>query len=504
MGGEMMTMNNFKKYMLTGCAALMLPHIGQANLEELVPEINPTNACKLKHVKSVDGHPEYRYLQNSNCSAIFVYPPAQVEPQVTFTSSGLMGMCPSVKATIARINAANEEMVLYRDKREELNLLKFETESEQERQKLEARIEEISAAIESVKEDLSWDQDHLSNEYGNMDGGMIGYAFNSEISESHLEEIERANVDIVEVHKGGEVTYEYRGPTVSRAKMGNSLYSFTPASDFGTPMIKQVHVTGGELLQQEGAQSNQIHIRAGNVTGASILVNLPNVCAGAQLDKTTGNYKLSKEEQQKVFVVARTFDIQQRFTYGFEASLNIYETVNNITNEFISKGNYGSTLRQIFNQDIDVYLENNLTFKWKETYATENTQIGLTEILELKSALFRGFVEDYFEQLVASNKLTLHDAQETGQTDIVTTTETHKSSSCSGVKIGGFRLGGGCSRSTYTLTTYHDAWTDKDINNYLTIDQVFEEEVEAQRMHPFTYTTLFIFDDSKEQQGELQ
>ncbi len=494
--------------------AILLPVIASA-ADSTAPVINPAQSCMSEGMNNPPGK-TYGFLYNKDCSVVHVLPSRIENPKVQVWPSANLQLCDGLKAHIQSFNDLNKR----------INKLQLQTEVLEEKlteNLKESEFERISKQVQSLdkkRRELEFDAMAMRKEtaqFGKIPGATISVFLNNSITQEELNYLRALNhsnlvqkikrVDRSLDENGNEVISEreeYKISSLRPAQISSSLYSFSFYSldqENPTNSIISTTLPGFEVLEQMESHQSVAHVRAGDVVTGEVVMSLLGVCDSVVEDEN-GRPSIDLSGQSSPLTVNRTYGVNQVFTQGYEAKLDVDSIADQIISHVTHHKNSGFTKSSEFSNTIDTMVDSLIDFKWDSD--SDNSQIlSIDKVLEIKKEVSAHLIDNYFSKLVEQGILKIENPTSLPPAQGGMVPETQLAHRCWTEKRGGFSGLIGkrrqvCADYTYTVNVWKDGFTTEELKNHLTMNHQYIDRMTVNRATPFYYTTTFIRDGAKQ------
>lgn len=487
---------NMNRLLFVGLMSSAISASAQLNpLEptEYVPVVNPGSRCQYSKINKPDGIRDYTFLRNSDCTAYFALPPAIAKKEVEFVPIDSLRFCKDKREEEDFIEQISESKKIILAKYTDLN--SKVPKNPKEAQYLQEQKDKAMEDLKNIDAFMMEKQKEFFQLYGKIEGAQVIINLDSRVIDEELTDLSYENEFLKEIinDKGETVTIVPFRPFFLPAKVSKSIYSFSyrsPEKRFGSDSIISSNIPGLEILQQEGSTLATAHVKGGDVISAELNLSLIGACGGA-VEMPDGSFEIIDTNKQATLVVSRSYEIQQQFKYGYKASLITDNVINQIVEEVITSDNKGFTKKQVFENVMTADLKSYLSFEWDSNFSAEGHNVDGELIMEIKTAVFAKYVDDYFDQLVASDQLEIIEPTEVEEVEGGLIDVDKVGTHCWTETKWLIKKTRKCADYTYKVKEWKDGITDKELKTKLTINAKFEETVSVNEMVPFYHTTIF-------------
>lgn len=466
------------------------------------PAINPQRNCLSEGMINPPDK-NYRYLFSNDCSVVHVVPPEVLPQKIKGDGIGLRA-CPGLATLEDSIN--NLEMLLKESYDRSYKFLadSAKAENPREAKKLRDKADAEKETANAYKTEIADAQSRLQSTYGRAPGAKFAIVLRSDIDARELNEIRALNHSnlnrskVVEIHKPDGTVQRIEvaeSSTLRPAKIGQSVFSLlykVPRDIDSSGGVLSTNIPGLQYLEQN-QQEGVIHVKAsGGITG-ELVMSQRLACEHTKKDES-GKIVLD-DQTDPLFIVNRTFTVQQMFAQGYVAELRVAKVVDQITNTVINHTDHGFKKSVVFNPSLVATIDQVVDFKWTEGW--DNSKNGsLEQILEIKKSVAAKLIDDYIEQLKEAGLIEIKKdpgvpAAAGGYID-----EARTANRCWTERDGGVsgwlgRRHTVCGDYTYTVKVWKDGITTEEINRHLTLQGKTTDQMQINMMAPFTYSTTF-------------
>lgn len=478
------------------------------------PNINPQRDCLTEGMIN-PANKEYRFLFSRDCRVVHVLPPPVMAQNIKPQGVNLQA-CGGLKSS--RDSIATQEAKLADA---EVRLLNYEraiekASSKSEERRLTAKIKDLTERLTGYRKVLEESQAALDKHYGSTPGAEFSILMGGNISPTELNELRGLNLAnlsrkkiIVEKTIGPDgkenvKTTEVREESALRpAAIGNSYYSFVynvPKDAIANGGVISSDIPNLQYLgQKDASYSGVIHVKSNGGISGKVVLALTLACDHTGKDPE-GNLVL-KEETDPFFTVNRTFEVQQMFSQGYVASLNVDKVVSQISKFTVNHTEQGFKKSSVFTPVINANVDELINFEWTTEFDTGKAA-SFEQISAIKTSVAEKLVDDYLENLEKEQLITkkadpVVDPVQGGYID-----ESRMGHRCWTEKDGGLsglvgRRHEVCGDFTYVVKVWKDGVTEEDINRSLTLHGSTTDIMKINTVTPFYFTTAFVKNPSE-------
>jgi hypothetical protein len=470
------------------------------------PYVDPAQDCMSQGMISPESA-NYRYLYSKDCKVVYVLPPPVMKQDIKSEGINLQACGDLDKAN----HAVSELYGLLDDLATRLRGF----ESQMDKAKTDADAARIQAKIDSLTKRKEGYEKNLKDllqarfeNFGKVPGmissvTMVGNASPNELNlvrALNYANLHRKTKVEVKDNNGKVINTYYTDEESSLrpAPISSSLYSFiykTPsAADPSESEVVSTDIPGVEILSQQGAKTQTIHVRANDVVSGKLRMSLIYACEHAKKD-AAGKSQID-DSTDPLFTVNRTFEVQEMFGQGYTAKLRIDKVVDQITKTVTTDTDHGFKKSVLFVPIIKEHVDQIIDFRWDTEFAAAGN-IGIEKVLDIQKAVAAKFVDNYIENLVNAKLVTIEEEPNVTPAAGGTVDDVRTANRCWTEKDGGLSgMFGGrhtvCGDYQYVVKVWHDGVTETEINKNLTLNVDETEQMKINTTVPFSFTTAFV------------
>jgi hypothetical protein len=499
-----------KVYLVILLAAGSLAH---AEPDNTSPYINPNRTCITDGMNTPEGK-AYRFLYSRDCSVVYALPPPVMYQNIKSQGVNLEA-CSSMKEakksndTLSKIiSEGRNRLSIYEEQLEKAT-------SKSEEQRLQAKINDLNNRLEKYQKVSAEADANYEKNFGQVPGAVFSIVLDSDVSQNDLNNLRGMNnsnlhpirwVDDYVKDENGNRKFTGRHAeadnyTLRTAPVQYSIFSFiynVPADATHNGGIISTDIPNLQYLEQspEGGtpHTGVIHVQSNGGVSGKVIMSLTTACDKTKADES-GRLKLD-EDTDPFFTVNRTFEVQQMYAQGYEASLKVNKVVDSIiSNVSHDKGNTFEKF-QAFTPVITANISDILDFHWIDERAnTESSKFK--DVLIVQQAVAAKLVDSYLDDLVKAGIIEIQKIPSIENAKGGYVDETRVGTRCWSERNGGLSgfFGGShqaCGNYTYSVKVWKDGVTVQDVRSSLTLNAVKSDRMIADTMAPFRYTTAFV------------
>lgn len=473
-----MTHHYLKTGVLFG-AIVLTSHLAKAQVDQTVPSMNPTSQCLINGSGHIEGIRDYSFLTSDDCKTIFVRPETIGRQHIDYTIIANLNLCTAVNEVDDRISMAEKEQTRLFQELTKISLKKATTDWSMENKRKQMAV--VREQIEWIKGEISSELKEKDKNYGDIRGAKFSILSDNRIIEDDLIKIAKNNYYQVVVN--GEI-YEKK-PIVRAAKIVESFYSFFVRKASTRPYTESVIEANAPVkLHSESDQVGILHVSAGDVLPASMVLNLPVVCVGAEKN-TNGKWELNQDHQNPRFGVSRSYTVNQRVAYGYRSTLKIDGVVETFVKHFMLNSAEPFTLDDVFLDMAEHNIDGLLDFFWDQQMGADGQSLSKAQETNLKKSLLSGYLKNYLQNLIEKEVISVVGLREIGEKDGSFIKAQSRSSLCYQSS-----LSKSCQVEIYQLKNWNGE-IDDQLRSNLYVNQVYSSNVGVNQMVPFQFTSAF-------------